>query len=385
MKKVIILRHQNEMKFSRDFFQMEVPKELSQTIYVIVTICLIIFSVMIFGRIDDVIRTNGFVRTKENVSSVQNVIAGKIVELNYKPGEKVSKGDVLYKIDSSSYDAQRNMLCHEIEDLENKTNGLNSLITSFYADKNLCVKNDSLSFTRFEAYLKNKEVLEIKVNIAEKEYNFENQKPSTIRNAYEVGIKLQTLNLAKADLNSFKTNFIANINSELNEIKNLLYENQQNLTKLDNQYLFLEIKAPMSGYVQEISSLNVGDYLEVNSKVLNIIPNDNENFRVEIRITPKDMGKIMIGQKVKYRLSAFPYFEYRGAEGVITSVDPDIRTTTEGNNVFYSVYADIDRINFSNRQGETFSIRVGLETDVRIVMDRKPIIYFILKKLDFLH
>ena len=97
MKKVIILRHQNEMKFSRDFFQMEVPKELSQTIYVIITICLIIFSVMIFGRIDDVIRTNGFVRTKENVSSVQNVIAGKIVELNYKPGEKVSKGDVLYK------------------------------------------------------------------------------------------------------------------------------------------------------------------------------------------------------------------------------------------------------------------------------------------------
>ena len=124
MKKVIILRHQNEMKFSRDFFQMEVPKELSQTIYVIITICLIIFSVMIFGRIDDVIRTNGFVRTKENVSSVQNVIAGKIVELNYKPGEKVSKGDVLYKIDSSSYDVQRNMLCHEIEDLENKTNGL---------------------------------------------------------------------------------------------------------------------------------------------------------------------------------------------------------------------------------------------------------------------
>ena len=71
MKKVIVLRHQNEMKVSREFFQMEIPKELSRTIYVIVTICLIIFSVMIFGRIDDVIRTNGFVRTKENVSSVR--------------------------------------------------------------------------------------------------------------------------------------------------------------------------------------------------------------------------------------------------------------------------------------------------------------------------
>ena len=264
-------------------------------------------------------------------------------------------------------------------------NGLNLLIKSYNANKNLCEITDMLTYSRFEAYLKNKEVLEIKSEISQKEYKYENQKPETIRNAYEVGMKLQALNLSNADLNSFKTNFIATINSELNEKLNALYECQQNLSKLDNQFMFLEIKAPMSGYVQEISSLNVGDYLEANTKVLNIVPNDNENFRVEIRISPKDMGKVTIGQKVKYRLSAFPYFEYKGAEGFITSIDPDIRTSTEGNRIYYSVYADIDRINFSNRHGDTFPIRAGLETDVRIVMERKSIIYFILKKLDFIN
>lgn len=385
MKKVIVLRHQNEMNYSREFFQMEIPKELSLTIYIIASICLMILSILIFGCVDDVIKTKGFVRTKENVSSVNNVIAGKIVELNYKPGQKVYKGDILYKIDSSSYEAQRNMICFEIEDLEMKIKGLKSLISSYDANKNLCEKEDILTYSRFEAYMKNKEVLEIKVVIAEKEYEYEKSKSELLQNAYELGMKLQALNLVKADLNSFKTNFIANINTELNEKTIILYEKQQNLAKLDNQYLFLEIKSPMSGYVQEISSLNVGDFLESNSKVLNIIPNDNENFRVEIRIPPKDIGKITIGQKVKYRLSAFPYFEYKGAEGVITSIDPDIRTLTEENNVFYSVYADIDRISFTNRHGESFPIRAGLETDVRIVMERKSIIYFILKKLDFLN
>ena len=57
MKKIIILKHQNEMKYSREFFQMELPKELSFIVYVIVSICLIIFSIIIFGRIDDVIKT----------------------------------------------------------------------------------------------------------------------------------------------------------------------------------------------------------------------------------------------------------------------------------------------------------------------------------------
>lgn len=385
MKKIIILRHQNEMKYSRDFFQMEIPKELSLIVYVIVSVCLLIFSFILFGRIDDVIKTQGFVRTKDNVSSVNNVIAGKIVELNYKPGEKVNKNDILYKIDASTYEAQRNMLIREKEDLEIKINGLNSLIVSYQNNANMCDIEDVLSYSRFEAYLKNKEVLEIKAAIAEKEYKYENEKPSTIRNSYDVGMKLQTYNLAVADLNSFKTNFIANLNSELNDRLIAYYENTQNLTKLDNQYVFLDIKSPVEGYVQEIASLNVGDYLEANSKVLNIVPNDNENFRVEIRISPKDMGKIMIGQKVKYRLSAFPFFEYKGAEGEITSIDPDIRTTPEGNSVYYSVYADIDRIIFSNRHGDKFPIRAGLETDVRIVMERKPIIYYILKKMDFIN
>lgn len=385
MKKIIVLRHQNEMQYSREFFQMKIPKELSGTIFIIVSICMIAFGILIFGRVDDVIKTSGYIRTKDNVSSVKNVIAGKIVELNYKSGQKINKDDVLYKIDSSTYEAQRNMLVFEIEDLEAKFNGLNALTTSFYEDENLCDEEDALAYSRFEAYLKKKNTLEIKAHIAEKEYKYENKKPATIRNDYEVEMKKQTYNLAMADLNSYKANFIANINTELNDITNALFEDKQNLAKLDNQFLFLEIKSPMSGYIQEFSSLNVGDYLDSNSKVLNIVPNDNENFRVEIQISPKNMGKIEIGQKVKYRLNAFPYFEYRGAEGVITSIDPDVRTTIEGNNIYYSVYADIDRVYFTNRHGESFLIRAGLETDVRIVMERKPIIYFILKKLDFIN
>ncbi|MEE3312721.1 MAG: HlyD family efflux transporter periplasmic adaptor subunit [Treponema sp.] len=385
MKKIVVLKHQNDMKFSKEFFQMEIPKELSFIVYVIGSICLAVFLLIIAGHIDDVIKTNGYVRTKYNVSSVHNVIAGKIVELNYKPGEKVLKGDTLYKIDSSIYEAQKNFLVYEKEDLEKKITGLNSLANSYKFDRNICDINDPLSYSRFDAYLKNKSVLEIRAKIAEKEYDYENQKPETLRNSYDIGLKLQSYKLAVAELNSFKSTFIAEINSELNEELNMLFKNQQNLAELENHYIFLESKSPMDGYVQEIASLNVGDYLEANSEVLKIIPNDNENFRVEIWISPKDMGKIKVGQKVKYRLSAFPFFEYKGADGIITSIDHDIRKSEDGSRVYYSVYADIDRINFSNRHGDTFPIRAGLETDVRIVMEQKPIIYFILKKLDFIN
>ena len=242
MKKVIVLKHQDEMKYSREFFQMEIPRELSQTIYVIVSVCLITIFVVLFGRIDEVIKTQGYVRTKENVSSVKNVIAGKIVELNYKPGEKVSKGDILYKVDAESYEAQRNMFIKAKEDLDIKILGLQSLQKSYLNDKNLCDVSDSLSYSRFEAYQKNKEVLEIKAVISEKEFSFENQKPDSIKNPYEVNMKFQAFNLSLADLESFKKNFISTINSELNDKMKEIYDIQQNIIKLDNQYLFLEKK-----------------------------------------------------------------------------------------------------------------------------------------------
>ncbi len=384
MKKIVVLKHQNEMKFTSEFFRMEIPQELSFLIYLICIICITFLYIICFGQVDDVIKTRGSIRTKENVSSVRNIISGPIVQLNYKPGEKVEKDDILFQIDAADADFQMNIVKFDIFDLEFKLNGLYDLKNSFCQNRNLCNPQNEMAFSRFNSYLQNKKILEIKSQIAEEEYSTEIKKHDSIRIPYETEKKLKNYKLAIADLQSFESEFIASINSEINEKQILLYQNQQTLLKLENQYSFYEVRAPMSGYIQEIASLNVGDYLEANSKVLNIVPNDNENFRVEIQIAPRDMGKIAVGKTVKYRLSAFPFFEYKGAEGCITSIDPDIRLSQDGKNAYFSVYANIDRINFTNRHGESFPIRAGLETDVQIVLDRKPIIYFLLKRLDFL-
>lgn len=384
MKKTIILKHQDQMNRTREFFMLHIPKELSFTIQIITSVCLSVLFIIFFVKVDEVIKTHGIIRTKENVSYVQNVIGGKIIELNYKPGQKVSKGDVLYKIDPTIYESQKNNLLKEREDLTNKIEGLTSLLLSYHSNKNLCSTSDSLSSSRFSAYLTNKKTLEIKEEIALQQYNYYNNQPEMMKVPYEIDMRLKELTLAKSNLESYKADFLASITSELNERKLALFECEQNISRLDNQYLYLSVHSPMDGFVQEISSLNIGDYLESNSKVLNIIPNDNQNFRVEIQISSKDIGKIKTGQIVKYRLETFPYYEFKGAEGIITSIDPDFRTSSN-NSLYYIGYADIDRTEFSNRHNETYMVKAGLETNVRIVLKRKPIIYFLLKKLDFVN
>lgn len=372
------------MVYSKEFLQLKIPAEVRGLLYTIVLIVFSSFGLLFFGKIDDVIKVNGIVRTKENVSSVKNVISGKIIEKVYKPGNQVHKGDFLYRIDPSIYDSQRENLTSEKNNLEERLHGLEELALSFMKNENIVDKSNEIAFTRFESYKTNAEKLLIQKQISYQNLLDEQNLPKSMRNLKNIKKQKMEYEYNSKNLESYKADFISNINKEKDEVSLALSKTVQEIQKLDSQYEFLKIYAPVDGFVQEVSSLNIGDYLESGANVLNIIPNDEKNFRVEMQISPKDMGKIKAGLKVKYRLSAFPFFEYRGAEGTIVAVDPDIRTGSNGM-LYYMVYADLDRVVFKNRHGDSFPVRSGLETDARIVLETENIIYYVLRKIDFVY
>ncbi|MBQ7904995.1 MAG: HlyD family efflux transporter periplasmic adaptor subunit [Spirochaetaceae bacterium] len=384
MKKIFVVKHQNKMKYTQEFIQLKIPREVFIMLYSIIIFFIVCLCILIFGNIDDVIKVSGIVRTKDNISNVTNIISGKIIELNYKPGQKVNKGDVLYKLDPSIYNAQKENLLTENETLSEKINNIEILIESYYAEKFIgdIIKND-YAFIRFNSYLQTLNEYEVQKKIAKYNYDLEISKTEYLKNLNVVQQNKFSLESIDSNIKRFKANFLQELFSEKEELNVLFKKNEQDILKLNSQFEFLTIKSIHSGYVQEVSSLNIGDYIEAGKTVLNIIPNDFENFRIELIIPPKDMGKLQVGLKVKYRLSAFPFFEYKGANGEIISIDPDSRVNSSGNR-YYCVYANIDRTTFENRKGESFSIRSGLETDARIVLKNSSILFYILRKMDLL-
>lgn len=383
MKRGLVLQHQNDMVFSKEFFLLEVPKESIVLFYAIVMVVLVVFGVIIFGKIDDVVKIGGIVRTQENVSCVNNVIGGKVMELNYKPGSHVKKGDFLYRLDPSVYNAQHDNLVSENENLATRLKGTKMLISSYRQGKNLVNEENFVAYTKFESFLQTKEELRIQKEIAYQNYQEEKIKPASLKNERTIKQRKLEYEYSESVLKVYEANFIQSLYAEEDELQLLYDKNGQEILKLDSQYDFLSVYAPVDGFVQEISLLNIGDYVEAGKNILNIIPDDSAHFRVEMHIPSKDMGKIKEGMKVKYRLSAFPYFEYQGAAGVITAIDPDIRMMN--GSMYYCVYADIDRVQFSNRHGDVFPIRAGLETTARIILENNTILFLILKKMDFLY
>ena len=154
--------------------------------------------------------------------------------------------------------------------------------------------------------------------LAQDSYNLEKEKPSAFKNQSVIKQRRQELNYAVSSVEAYKANFSSTVNSEIYEYSLAFERNRVERESLDKQYEYLNVVAPVSGYIQEFSSLNVGDFIEKGTKIVNIIPNKYNAFRVELSVPPKDMGKIADGLTVKYRLSAFPFFEFKGAEGKIT-------------------------------------------------------------------
>jgi len=248
--------------------------------------------------------------------------------------------------------------------------------------KNGLVKNE-LADAKLNEYFGNVAYFEKEKNILEYRLLKEENQPESLYNRQNVNEARMNYDLCSAEFERYKTGFLAEI---VQKKKNLELEKEgifQDLLRTLEQAEFLEVRAPVSGFVQEVALLNEGDYLSAEQVVLVIVADDSENFKIEMSVPTKDIGEIVPEMTVKYRLSAFPFFEYKGAEGKILYIDSDVREGSDGR-MYYRVYADIDRSIFTSKQGNSYSIKAGIEVDARIVKEKISVVHFIFRKLDFL-
>lgn len=381
--KEIILEHGNMMYYSREILNLEIPKEVNTVFYTIVVIvCLLLFSLSTV-KINEVVKVAGVIRTKENNSKVSNVISGKIKTINYKPDQFVQEGTILYTLDDDIYLSLKKDLEYQLADNERKTYCIEKLLESFHSEKNMISREELYVYSQLDEYLKTLSYMNQQIEILESKYLFENKQPEVLRNQRSIDEAFLNYKLSLEEREKFKSSFLADVAQRR---ENLRLENdrfRQELVRLEEQYSFLVVKAPITGYVQEVSSLNIGDYVFANQEILNIVPKDNQNYKVELYIPSKNIGKIVPGLNVKLRLSAFPFYEFKGAEGKIEIIDPDVRKASSGN-VYYCVYTDIDRISFSSKKKGTYFLRPGIEVDARIVLERITLLTYLLKKMDFI-
>ncbi|MFZ5690186.1 MAG: HlyD family type I secretion periplasmic adaptor subunit [Pseudomonadota bacterium] len=82
-----------------------------------------------------------------------------------------------------------------------------------------------------------------------------------------------------------------------------------------------EIRAPVSGYINELYIHTIGGVITPAAKIATIVPEDAQ-LRVEIKISPADIDQVRIGQNARVRLTAFNRNTTPELAGRVTMVSP---------------------------------------------------------------
>lgn len=380
MKKVVLYPTSCLTGFS-EVMQHEEPKGLHNILWITSLLIVSLIAFLFFGRIDDVVRAQGIVRPKSNVSCVKNITSGEIQELYFKPGDYVHSGDRLLSIKPDALEAQKKSVLAQKIEAEEKVLGLGRILEDLAEGKAFSTSEAPFAKARFSAYLDQVKLLQAKADRLGKLYREEKELPEFSTTKSQIEEKKYNYQFAILECEEYKSNFKSQIRQEFDNSKLNLENLTQQLAQVEVALGNLVLVSPVDGYVQEISSLNPGDYIFTDQQILNIVPSSESNCRIELNIPANEMGKIKKGQKVHLRFPAFPYSEFRGIDGKLNLIQPDAQSTSTGE-LFFKAYAESDSMYLKSKDGSQFQIKPGFAVDGRIVLENQSLLQFFLRKLD---
>ena len=381
MKEVVALIPLKDLEYSQEILLHREPKILSVTVWIIGALISAVILWISFGKMEETVRGRGIVRPVMNISLVKNAVSGEITELHYRPGESVRKGELLLHINSKAFEAKAEALKTTAEKLSVKVEGLKQSETSFYKNKNLINKNNTAAYTRFQSYMYQQHLFEERFALAEKIWKEAKMLPKEAMTAARLRELEYEKNIAFFNAETHKTNFINAIHTEYVKTEVELQDTKGQIEQVLQTVKNCSVYAPISGKVKEISSLNTGDYLFAEQKILNIIPAENDVYKAELRIPAKMRGRLDPGMKIKMRFPAFPFYEFGGCESVIDTIDPDASAEANGA-LYFTIFANIDKSLFEDKKKNVYPLKSGLEIEGRIILKEQTILKYILRKLD---
>ena len=383
-----------------------------------------------FAEIDELARGIGKVIPSKQVQIVQNLEGGIVSEILVDEGELVEAGQVLVKIDDTSFSSSYEENRLRYIELKAKSIRLDAEATGkpFKVDKKTKAEMTDLILQEESLYYINKQQLSKKLNILKEQvaqrenelreaqakeqqlsttYKLINKEVEITKPLVQSGLvsQVEYLQLSreatatKGELDAVSLS-IPRIRSRIAEAKDKIeearlefqYKAKEELNKvsaemsrilesgeaLEDRVNRTLVRSPVKGIVKQLLVNTINGVVQPGMDIVEIVP-IQDNLLIETKIKPSDIAYLYPGQKAIVKFTAYDFAIYGGLTGKVTYISSDTIVDDEGNN-FYLVRIKTDT-NFLERHGEKFEILVGMVANVDIVTGKKTVMDYILKPI----
>lgn len=165
---------------------------------------------------------------------------------------------------------------------------------------------------------------------------------------------------------------------QLEAVENEMIQNKKVVEKVRGRVDRLEVTAPVRGLVKSLAVTTVGGVVAPGQTLMEIVPLDRPMI-VDIRIPPRHMGHLKIGQPVQVKVSSFDYSRYGSIAGELEYISA---STFEGQNGerYYRGQVKLSQ-NYVGTQPDKNIIMPGMMVMADIVTGDKTILQYLMKPI----
>lgn len=128
--------------------------------------------------------------------------------------------------------------------------------------------------------------------------------------------------LTKQKMEQQKNQFLAEQANKLTDAENKRIQAAQDLVRAADKLDETQLKAPISGTVQQLAVTTIGQVVQAGQPLLVIVPT-NEQLEVEALVQNQDIGFIKVGQHAVVKIDSFPFSRYGTIKGDVVRMSRD--------------------------------------------------------------
>jgi len=382
-----------------------------------------------FAPIDELVRGTGEIVPGGENQIVQNLEGGIVEEILVTEAQKVTKGQVLVKIDNrkstSTYTTSKLKLQElQVQIYRLKAESVNGELTlpSDFVEKypSVCEREKKLYLSRKSLVESELSILKEQESQTRSEYREAKTRVNDLKKTHrliieEIAIveplvakgirsKIDFLQLQREEndikerLNSAK-GMLPRLRSSLKEIevkkldvtKRYMSESQEKLNELSAELLRIENKSdelydqvqrttvvsPVNGQIQKLFIHTVGGVIKPGEDIVEIVPSDAALW-IEVNVKPSDIAFIYPSQKAMVKITAYDFAVFGALKGEVVSISADTITDSKENK-FYKVKIKTEVEHLSNKR--KIILMPGMTVNADIVTGKKTVMDYILKPI----
>jgi HlyD family secretion protein len=168
------------------------------------------------------------------------------------------------------------------------------------------------------------------------------------------------------------------VGRESREVEGKIGELVERKVTAEDQLKRVEIRAPQTGRVHELTVHTVGGVIAAGDPIMLIVP-DHDKLSVDVKVKPTDVDELHPGQSARLRFSAFNLRTTPEIYGVVSRVSADVQTDEKSGKSYYVAHIDIAEDQLA-RLGP-LKIVPGMPVEAFLKTGERNLISYLLKPL----